>query len=63
VPGETLTPRPDEVATPDDERVVELVDDEPLLPEQTRDDTDAGWGDRFDSNDRWLMDERPPHWD
>jgi hypothetical protein len=33
-----------------------------LLPEQTGDDTDAGWGVREDENDdRRLLDERPPH--
>jgi hypothetical protein len=33
-------------------------------PEQTRDDTDAGWGELFDSSahDRWLQEQRPPHW-
>jgi hypothetical protein len=33
-------------------------------PEVTRDDTDAGWGevptDR--ARDRWLAEQRPPHW-
>ena len=53
----------------DAERIVDLSDDEPLLPESTRDDTgarydaDAGWGERPRDNDRWLQDERPPHWD
>jgi hypothetical protein len=47
----------------DDDRIVEL-DDEPLLPEQTRDDTDAGWGDGPDAGvDERLLAERPPHWD
>ncbi|HEY5248643.1 MAG TPA: AAA domain-containing protein [Dermatophilaceae bacterium] len=33
-------------------------------PEQTRDDTDAGWGERSqeDAHDQWLRDQRPPHW-
>jgi hypothetical protein len=33
-------------------------------PEQTKDDTDAGWGERDDpsAHDRWLFDQRPPHW-
>ena len=33
-------------------------------PEQTRDDTDAGWGERphEGSHDQWLRDQRPPHW-
>jgi hypothetical protein len=33
--------------------------------EQTLDDTDAGWGERIDesAHDRWLGEQRPPHWD
>jgi hypothetical protein len=33
-------------------------------PEQTRDDTDVGWGERpdEDAQDQWLRDQRPPHW-
>ena len=33
-------------------------------PEQTRDDTDAGWGEPpdSDSQDQWLREQRPPHW-
>ena len=47
----------------DDERVVELVDDDVvILPDQTRDDTDIGWGERRDSNDDRLWEDRPPHW-
>jgi hypothetical protein len=36
-----------------------------VLPEQTRDDTDEGWGERADanSNDERLLEDRPPHWD
>ena len=36
----------------------------PPEPEQTKDDTDAGWGERQDlsAHDRWLFDQRPPHW-
>jgi DNA polymerase III delta prime subunit len=32
--------------------------------EQTRDDTDAAWGELpdQDSQDQWLRDQRPPHW-
>ncbi|GIF97270.1 hypothetical protein Cci01nite_23640 [Catellatospora citrea] len=47
----------------DDDRVVELEDDTPVLPDQTREDTDRGWGERSWSNDDRLRDERPPHWD
>lgn len=34
-------------------------------PEQTRDDTDSGWGERPDESehDRWLREQRPPHWE
>lgn len=46
----------------DDKREVDLSDDLPVLPDQTTDDTDYGWGEqRFDNDDR-LRDERPPHW-
>jgi hypothetical protein len=32
--------------------------------EQTKDDTDAGWGERRDDDhDRWLQEQRPPHWE
>jgi REase_MTES_1575/AAA domain len=32
--------------------------------EQTRDDTDAGWGEQTNegSHDQWLREQRPPHW-
>ncbi|HET8600053.1 MAG TPA: AAA domain-containing protein [Segeticoccus sp.] len=32
--------------------------------DQTRDDTDEGWGERADesAHDRWLQEQRPPHW-
>lgn len=54
----------DERRSFDEEREVVLVDEaDPLLPEQTRDDLDRGWGDRATSNDDRLIDERPPHWD
>jgi hypothetical protein len=36
----------------------------PLLPTQSREDTDVGWGEyrERDDDDRLLRD-RPPHWD
>lgn len=46
----------------DDDRVVDLSDDL-VLPEQTTDDTDQGWGERAGGNDDRLLAERPPHWD
>ncbi len=39
---------------------------EPVLPTQTGDDTDRGWGgrdwDERDDDERYLR-ERPPHWE
>lgn len=49
----------------DAERTVDLESEEtPLLPEQTRDDTERGWGysGSDDSNDDRLLEDRPPHW-
>lgn len=33
-------------------------------PDQSGDDTDAGWGEQEDqrAHDRWLEEQRPPHW-
>jgi hypothetical protein len=48
----------------DAERTVDFEPEEtPLLPEQTRDDTERGWGFSADSsNDDRLLEDRPPHW-
>ncbi|WP_199486590.1 hypothetical protein [Actinomadura logoneensis] len=51
--------------SPDDDRVVDLTDDDlPVLPDQTGDDTDTGWGEwRGDGDDdARFLEERPPHW-
>ena len=51
------------MTSPDDERPVLLDDDEaPILPEQSRDDTDAGWAEWSRDNDVRLLEDRPPHW-
>jgi hypothetical protein len=53
------------IGNPDDERHVDFTDDDELdvLPDQTRDDTDAGWGEwRAADEDARLLEERPPHW-
>jgi hypothetical protein len=34
-----------------------------LLPEQSREDTDAAWGDHRERDDDRLHRDRPPHWD
>jgi hypothetical protein len=36
---------------------------EPALPEQSREDTDAAWGEYSESADDRLDRDRPPHWD
>ncbi|MDH2424379.1 hypothetical protein [Sphaerisporangium sp. TRM90804] len=50
---------------PDDLRPVDLSEEgPPVLPDQTSDDTDAGWGEWRPSDDvSHLLEERPPHWD
>jgi hypothetical protein len=34
-----------------------------LLPERSREDTDAAWGDLPERDDDRLSRDRPPHWD
>ena len=36
-------------------------DDEPVLPDQTADDTDAGWGEQADDDSSRFLDDLPPH--
>lgn len=53
------------IGNPDDERLVDLSSDDELdvLPDQTRDDSDVGWGEwREADEDARLLEERPPHW-
>lgn len=33
-----------------------------VLPEQSREDTDAGWGEYPVTDDERLDQDRPPHW-
>jgi hypothetical protein len=35
----------------------------PVLPEQSREDTDAAWGEYPERADDRLYRDRPPHWD
>jgi hypothetical protein len=35
----------------------------PALPEQSREDTDAAWGEYPERDDDRLYRDRPPHWD
>lgn len=48
----------------DGDRTVDFDVEEapPLLPEQTRDDTERGWGESEYGNDDRLLEDRPPHW-
>ncbi|MCH7231860.1 hypothetical protein L0U85_13495 [Glycomyces sp. L485] len=62
------------MAVSDDDRSVELGDDDyAVLPDQTSDESDLGWGEapaptrahakrRLTPRDIQLLDERPPHW-
>ncbi|GAA2166050.1 MULTISPECIES: hypothetical protein [Glycomyces] len=61
----------DERIGSDDLRAVELDEDFSVLPDQTSDDTDRGWGEaparrprrsEFSVRDLDLLAERPPHW-
>lgn len=39
-------------------------DDRPVLPQRSRDETDAAWGERAEpDDDERLRQERPPHYD
>ncbi len=35
---------------------------EPVLPGQSREDTDLDWGDYPERDEDWLQRDRPPHW-
>jgi len=42
----------------------DALDSRPLLPDRSVDETDVGWGERPQDNDRdRLLRDRPPHWD
>lgn len=47
----------------DGDREVDIDEELTILPDQTRDDTDAGWGEASQSNDDRLLADRPPHWE
>jgi hypothetical protein len=59
------------MAVSDDDRSVDLDEDFSVLPDQTSDDTDRGWGEaiaprptrsKLSVRDLDLLAERPPHW-
>jgi hypothetical protein len=53
----------------DEDREVPMSEERDIvvLPDQTLDDTDEGWGDRHGYDDRdaeaRLLADRPPHWE
>jgi hypothetical protein len=55
-PAEPPAPRPTE-PSPEPDRPA------PDRPEQSREDTDAAWGEYPDHGDDRLYRDRPPHWD
>jgi len=57
MPAKEPPHRPSRVRRPD-------PDEPPVLPTQSRDDTDVGWGElpEADDDERFERD-RPPHWD
>jgi hypothetical protein len=61
--GADGTNYPGSVDRLDEDREVVFDDEPPVLPDQTRDDTARGWGERDEDNDERLLAERPPHWD
>ncbi|MGH3199430.1 MAG: hypothetical protein ACRDNT_26705 [Streptosporangiaceae bacterium] len=57
MPPDTVPNLPANVGPPE-------PDDQPVLPARSREDTDAGWGERPEpDDDERLSRERPPHWD
>lgn len=57
VPPNQAPDQPTSIDSPD-------ADDKPVLPAQTLDDTDIGWGEQpgLDDDER-LRREHPPHWE
>jgi hypothetical protein len=58
-PQDAVTTQDAGSASPGDSRVSAA---EPALPEQSREDTDEGWGEYPARDDDWLKRDRPPHW-
>jgi hypothetical protein len=57
MPPDTAQNRPANAGPPE-------PDDKAVLPEQSQEDTDVGWGERPEpDDDERLYLERPPHWD
>lgn len=55
---------PDKATGPTDSAGPPDPDEQPVLPAQSQEDTDIGWGEppELDDDERLYRD-RPPHWD
>jgi hypothetical protein len=65
-PDDDARPEADAAPTPTPSAPPAAVSPTPILPAQSREDTDVGWGDyrdRDDDDDDHLLRDRPPHWD
>jgi hypothetical protein len=60
VPHQVTVPNPED---PGSAPRRDRVPPGPVLPEQSREDTDAGWGEYPETGDDHLYRDRPPHWD
>jgi hypothetical protein len=63
-PTQTPPEEPPPAAAPDEAAPPPAPDHGPVLPQRSRDETDAGWGERPEpDDDERLRQERPPHYD
>jgi hypothetical protein len=60
VPTDPTTPSELTAAAP--HVVHRVIDDSPLIPDRSADDSDTGWHEGSDSNDERLLRDVPPHW-
>jgi hypothetical protein len=63
--GEEAAPQPSAAALPKPglPEPAPATPSAPILPAQSREDTDVGWGDYGErDDDDWLLRDRPPHW-
>lgn len=59
-PTDPTTPSEPTAAAP--HVVPRVIDDSPLIPDRSADDSDTGWHEGSDSNDERLLRDVPPHW-
>ena len=61
-PSEPTEPRSTAPSAAAPHTVPRVVDDSPLIPDRSADDSDTGWHEGSDSNDERLLRDVPPHW-